>query len=633
MRISFTRRAALSGRPSLAGLKASPTVYRTAGATVSRKAGPAVFPKVGATVVVIAALLAVSTLAQSPQFVLSSRDRANLLAVDFVATGPGGVPVYNLTATDVSIRVGGRARRVVALEYVRPETRTASAGAHLQPFGDNAERHAPRSIVLVVDEDTIQPGRTITVRDAARRLLAGLSPADRVALVTVPFGGLAVDLTTDHTRVLQAMGSLTAKGLRSESAADAQCRTLNTLGAITDTMLRLSAVEDPVTVVFFSSGQAAPQSIIRMTGNAPVAGPCDLRASNFTDLGNAAARARARFYVVHSDLDQRNRGLDGLEHITGVTGGPLLHLATNDGIAAVSRILEETAGHYVARVSRESSDIPGETVAISVSTSKPDVTLWRSPRFVVTRPGAVAAVPTTTLDVMKLPWLLRDLPLRITGHTFRADEAGMVRLAVTLESPDADTTLSGAMVGVFDAEGRMVSGLEMSSEALTRRPVVATLPVPPGTYRVRLAALESTGRAGSAEQQVDAFLTPIGALHASSLMIGLSRAGAFVPQMAFTNEPTAFGLLELYGTFVTPPRVTFEIAATANGPAIETMPGLVEPTSDRTRSLVTTVLPIETLAVGDYVVRATITPDGASSGRVTRVLRKIGLPRLSPGPI
>lgn len=209
----------------------------------------------------------------------------------------------------------------------------------------------------------------------------------------------------------------------------------------------------------------------------------------------------------------------------------------------------------------------------------------------------------------------------------------MVRLAVTLESPDADTTLSGAMVGVFDAEGRMVSGLEMSSEALTRRPVVATLPVPPGTYRVRLAALESTGRAGSAEQQVDAFLTPIGALHASSLMIGLSRAGAFVPQMAFTNEPTAFGLLELYGTFVTPPRVTFEIAATANGPAIETMPGLVEPTSDRTRSLVTTVLPIETLAVGDYVVRATITPDGASSGRVTRVLRKIGLPRLSPGPI
>ncbi len=585
-------------------------------------------PKAGPTAVVIAALLAVSALAQSPQFVLSSRDRANLLAVDFVATGPGGVPVHDLTADDIRVRVGGRARRVVAFEFVRAETRASSAEDRPQPFGDNAERHAPRSIVLVVDEDTIQPGRTAIVRDAARRLLAGLSPADRVALVTVPFGGLAVDLTSDHTRVLQAMSSLTAKGLRSETVADAQCRTLNTLGAITDTMLRLSAVEDPVTVVFFSSGQAGPQSIIRMTGSAPVAGPCDLRASNFTDLGNAAARARARFYVVHSDLDQRARGLDGLEHITGVTGGPLLHLATNDGIPAISRILDETTGHYVARVARESSDTPGEAVSVSLETSRPGVKLWRSPRFVVTRPTVTAAAPTTTLDLMKLPWLFRDIPLRITGHAFRADEAGMVRLAVTLETTDATATLSSAMVGVFDAEGRMVSGLEMSSEALTRRPVVAALPVPPGAYRLRLAALESTGRAGSAEQQVDAFLTPIGALHASSLMIGLSRAGAFVPQMAFTNEPTAFGLLELYGVFVTPPRVTFEIAATTNGPAIETMPGLVEPTSDRTRSIVTTVLPIETLAAGDYVIRATITPDGAPSGRVVRVLRKMATPTL-----
>ncbi|MEK9661386.1 MAG: hypothetical protein VW644_06580, partial [Alphaproteobacteria bacterium] len=64
--------------------------------------------------------------------------------------------------------------------------------------------------------------RYIGLRDAARRLLAGLTPADRVALVTVPFGGLAVDLTADHARVLQALGSLTAKGLRSESVDDAQ---------------------------------------------------------------------------------------------------------------------------------------------------------------------------------------------------------------------------------------------------------------------------------------------------------------------------------------------------------------------------------------------------------------------------
>lgn len=573
-----------------------------------------------------AAALAVTTLAQDQQFVLSSRDRANLLAIDFVATGPGGIPVTDLTADDVTVRLGNRTRRVATLEYVRAGSALPQTPERMHPFGDNADRQSPRSIVLVVDEDTIQPGRTITVRDATQRLIAGLAPDDRVALVTVPFGGLAVDLTTDHARVLQAMGALTAKGLRTETAFDTQCRTLTTLGALTDTLLRLSIVEEPVTIVFFSNHQAGPQSIIRMaTGLAPVSSACELQTSHFTDLGAAAARARARFYVVHSDLDQRARGLDGLEHITGVTGGPLLHLSSGGGEAAIERILRETAGHYIARVAREPSDAPGNVLPVSVSTSRSGVTLWRTPRFVVTRPAlAATATPATTLDLMKHPGIVRDLPLRVTGHAFRDDEPGHVRLAVTLDSPDAAAVLSSAMIGAFDREGRLTGGLEMSSEALTHRPVVAALSVPAGDYRLRLAAMESSGRAGSAEVSVEAFLTTIGPIEASSLMIGLSRGGAFVPAMSFTDEPTAFGMLELYGVFPSPPRVIFEIAQTAAGPALATMPGLVETTPDRSRAVVTAVLPIGPLAPGDYVIRATITPEASTSGRVLRVLRKGG---------
>ena len=277
------------------------------------------------------ATLLATPAAQSQQFVLSSRDRAQLLAIDFVAAGPDGSPVGNLTAGEVTVRLGGKARPIVAFEYVRAAGNRRGPTDTAAPYGDNAEWLAPRAIILMVDEDTIRPGRTITVRDAIQQLLVGLAPSDRVALVTVPFGGLAVDLTTDHARVMQAVGNLTSKSSRGETATDAQCRTLTTLGAMTDTLLRLSVVEDPVTVVFFSSSQAGPQTIIRMTGAAPVGGPCDLRPSPFTDLGIAAARARARFYVVHSDLDQRASGLEGLEHITGVTGGPLLHLSTGEG--------------------------------------------------------------------------------------------------------------------------------------------------------------------------------------------------------------------------------------------------------------------------------------------------------------
>ena len=563
------------------------------------------------------------------QFVLSSRDRAQLLAIDFGAAGPDGSPVDSLTAGEVTVRLGGKVRPIVAFDYVRAAGNRRGPTDTAAPYGDNAEWLAPRSIILMVDEDTIRPGRTITVRDAVQQLLAGLAPSDRVALVTVPFGGLAVDLTTDHARVMQAVGNLTSKSSRGETVTDAQCRTLITLGAMTDTLLRLSVVEDPVTVVFFSSNQAGPQTIIRMTGATPVGGPCDLRTSTFTDLGIAAARARARFYVVHSDLDQRGSGLDGLEHITGVTGGPLLHLATGEGRPAVARILRESSGHYVARVAREPSDAIGEDLGVGVSTSRPGVTVWRAPRFIVTRPTlAASATPATTLDLIRNARVFRDLPLRITGHTYRDDAEGRVKLAVTFESSDATAILSSAMVAAFDSQGRLVTGVEMSSEALTRRPVVAALSVTPGVYRLRIAALEATGRAGSAEHDVDVALTSIGPIQVSSLMVGLSRTGVFVPAMVFGAEPTAFGMLEIYGAGPAPastPGVVFEIAATTLGQAILTMPGLVEPTGDPSRSVATAVLPIQDLAPGDYVVRATITVAGHPSGRVLRTLRKTGI--------
>ncbi len=570
----------------------------------------------------LAAALTVTALAQSPQFVLSSRDRANLLAIDFIATDRDGAVVTDLAPDDMTVRLGGRTRPVLALEFVRTGSGLDRAADRPLPFGDNTETRTPRSLIVMVDQDTIRPGRTVQVRDAVRQLLAGLSPDDRVALVTVPFGGLTVDLTRDHSRIMSAMADLSAQGARIESAEDAQCRTLTTLQAMTDTLLRLSLVEDPVTVVFFSNQQAGPQPTIRMTGRGSVGGPCDLRAATFTDLGKAAARARARFFVIHSDIDQRGSGLDGLEHITGVTGGPMLHLSTGDGKAAITRVLSDTVGHYVARVARDPSDTANEDLGVSVSTSRQGVAIHRAPRFVVTAPAPAATPASASLaDILRQGTLARDLPLRVTAHAFRDDATGHVRLAITLDSPDQTAVLSRALVGVFDARGELIAGLELGSEALTRQPVMATVSVPEGTYLLRAAA-DSAGRVGSAEQTIDASLTRVGPLYASSVMVGLSREGGFVPKMVFSDEPTAFGLLDLYGAVHVNTRVVFEIAATTNSPALVTMPGLIEQTPVPTRAIVSAVLPIADLPPGDYVVRVTITPDGQPAGRVVRALRK-----------
>ncbi len=569
-------------------------------------------------------VLAALPLAQGSQFVLSSQDRARLLAVDFVATTADGTPVTDLRADELHVRVGSRPRTVRSLDYVRTAADPAARDVP-PPFGDNAEPGRARSVIFIIDEDTIRPGRTLDIRDGVQQVLQGLGGADRAALVTVPFGGLAVDLTTDHPRLLQAVSQITAKSSRAESLADAQCRTFSTLTAVTDLLLRLSQVEDPVTVVFFSSHQEAPQSIIRMTGSAPITGPCDLRATTFTDLGAAAARARAQFFVVHADFEQRGRGLEGLEHLTGVTGAPLLHLVSGGGRAATDRILTQTRGHYLARVSRDPADTPGEVLDITVHVSRPGVTIWRAPRLLITRPPAATAplAPASLTDIMRQPGLSRDLPLRIAGHVFRQD-SDRVRVAVTLDSPDGAAELSEAIIGLFDPSGRLAAGVDMNAAALTSRPIVAALDAPPGVYRLRAAVRESSGRVGSVDVAVDAQLTRVATLSTGSLMLGLSRDGAFIPMLALTTEPTAFALIELYGEGAGRAAVTFEVAPTLNGPAVMTMPGRLEASPDPTRIVVTAALPIQRLAPGDHVVRAIITPDGQPSGRVVRALRKSG---------
>ena len=60
-------------------------------------------------------------------------------------------------------------------------------------------------------------------------------------------------------------------------------------------------------------------------------------------------------------------------------------------------------------------------------------------------------------------------------------------------------------------------------------------------------------------------------------MLGLSRAGGFVPRLQFSNEPVAIGYVELTGA--TPgARVgaTLELSLTANGPALVTVPLAIE---------------------------------------------------------
>jgi hypothetical protein len=104
---------------------------------------------------------------------------------------------------------------------------------------------------------------------------------------------------------------------------------------------------------------------------------------------------------------------------------------------------------------------------------------------------------------------------------------------------------------------------------LARTPLVAALPVRPGTYRLRAAAIEASGRAGVVDGDVHAALLDAPPVRLSGLLLGVPAGGSVTPRLLFTNEPVVVGYLEVSGApenrTIT---VDLALAATETGPAI-----------------------------------------------------------------
>jgi hypothetical protein len=562
------------------------------------------------------------------QFVLSSQDRARLIAVDFVVMGANGLPVSDLRADEVNLQLDGRARPVRALEYVSlASTADPGIGPALSPYGSNAESDSGRSVVLIIDQETLRPGRNAALKAEITAFVRGLSARDRVALLTVPYGGMKVDLTTDHSRVVQAVTAVSGQAASVETSNDALCRTTATLAAVRGTLEDLRGGEAPVVVVLFSGQMSAPLGVFAAPPPSSAMltlPPCQLRTEQFKQVSAAAAAARAQFYVVQPELSVSPETRAGLEHLAGVTGGVVLPLGGGED-TALARVARESSGYYVARIEPEPSETTGSIKNLHIAVTRPNTTVRQRPQMSVVRnttrfANAAAATP---LDMMKEARVFRDLPLRVTGYTSREPGSTMVRVIAMFDSPDPSAALNSGMVGLFDDSGRMVASRQFSSAELTSSPVVAALSVPKGHYRLRVAATEAAGRGGAADYDVTAELPLAGPLMLSALVMGLSREGRFLPRLEFGSEASAMAQVEIYGASAGEAvGAVFELSRTSNGPPLITLKGTFAATADPDRFLVTAAFPIGALQPGDYVVRATVAAQGKAGGRVLRALRK-----------
>ena len=139
---------------------------------------------------------------------------------------------------------------------------------------------------------------------------------------------------------------------------------------------------------------------------------------------------------------------------------------------------------------------------------------------------------------------------------------------------------------------------------------------------MRVAAIDSTGRSGTADYEIVVETARSGPLKISSLVLGLSRGGTFTPRLQFTSEPLAIAYVELEGA-PAGARLSaqLEVAPTLNGQALVAVPLAIESTAAN-RYAATGAVPLGALPPGDYVVRAMIALEGHPMTRVLRTIRK-----------
>jgi len=552
------------------------------------------------------------TQAQPP----ASKGGVGLVTLDFLALGRDGQPIADLKPEEVSLKIGGRARPLTSVNPIDVTAAGPAAAASLPPpFGSNVATQESRAIVLVVDDDSFRVGTERALREAADTFLDNLAPTDRIALVTMPYGGTRVSLTTEQEAVRKSLAGVIGQAPLRETAEDTACRSRRTLESLRGLFDGFAGSPVPVTVAFVSASMSGPnEQVIRQEQRVAT---CALLPDNFNQVGAAAAAAGARLYIIEP-VGIANQVV-GLEHLAGVTGGVRMHLGGTDE-NAFTRILRETASFYRATFEPEPSQRNGNAHRVELRVSRPDVTVRVRPTLRIDRAGGTAAA--TPKDLLRQSAVVRDLPLRVAGFPSRESGQKNVKIVALGEPLEASAVLTSAAAGLVDANGKLVAQAVFEAADLKPgQPVMAAMLAAPGAYRLRFAATDSAGRTGTADYDLEAEVRQAGSLQLSGLVLGLSRGG-FVARLQFGKEPVAIAYLELYGGKPGQPvSAVFEVARTLNGPPIVSMPGTMAAVGDRYS--VTAPIPIGNLSPGDYIVRAIVGAVGEPATRVERTLRKV----------
>lgn len=597
------------------------------------------------------------------------RSGVELLRIHVTVVDERGRPIRDLNPSDFSVQVDEQDRQVLFAHFFGPPDEgppgakaPTAPNALLPSYALNTASAAGRVVVFVVDLISVKQGYEKLVLDTAAKLVDGLGPNDAVGLMPIP--GKGVDLTRDRTRVSEALRMLRGTTnipfishyfTLSEAVAFEQhdrrviaetierecCQRCSTcpnelrdetrellrharyhvqsvLTSMTGLATLLQQVQAPTTIVLISAGLPFEQESL----------------SRFTELQESLTRAGIMIYAVqvsqgdNDAINMRRPGVGtyraadittGLANVATMAGGAMfMGVGTASGI--FERLRSEIVHAYELGVQATPKDDDGKTHDVKVTVNRPGVTV-RSRRKVIL-PENVIAPDTKLRTLLAQPVDVADLPVAAAAYTMRGEEAATLKVIITAELArgiSVTSPLHYALMVMQDGKAVFQSRDAAVEEANGAR-VVTAAQLAPGRYRLRLAAIDGSGRGGTVEVPVGVGLRTAADLQFSDVIIGVSGP-SFTPVIHARVGQTLSTLVELYSNeparFATA-KVDYEVRRANEPTMIGTSPGTLRATALERRQVAEGSVTTTGLSPGAYTVSAIISVDGKPVGRVSR---------------
>jgi VWFA-related protein len=641
--------------------------------------------------VAIAALVLLTPLAATaqPPPKPSFTSSVDIVSVDVNVVDQQGRPVQDLGRNDFSLLVDGKVRKITSAQFVSLIQGPASSPktGPMPEFSTNAAQQV-RHVGIVVDRGSIAPGRARDVLAAAARFVEKLGPADRVALFTIPMGPV-IDFTTDHRRVVAALQQIDGQGdfqrgtlgvgiadaLAFEKGNaividDVTARMCSTVGARggggSDVAICRRMVAEEANIVSSYAHDRARntinglRTILERLGSSETpktlllvseALVIDGERRIVEGFSHAAAAAHVTLYVLEPEPSEtdpsqarapmtrsRDRAAreEGLQFVSSVGGGELFRVVADPDFA-FARVASELSGYYLLGFEPDPGDRDGKPHTISVKVSRDNVSVRSRREFGVGLARASSPQQAIT-DLLRSPIIATELPLTLTTYAFQDPGSLRVRLLVAMDIERAPDQTGRISVGMILLDEKGAAGASLFQPEIPNIPsplgsqrYFATLLTDPGPYTLRVAVSDDSGRRGSIERPVWAYMRRLGQFRVTELLLGDEtaggNAGSIVPSVTGVTSADA---LHTYVELISEApaifgrtSVAFEIAAGPDAAALQRVESRLQaPDADEHSRAAAATIPLTHVPPGAYVMRAVISVDGQKVGEISRAFLK-----------